>query len=87
MNGIVAHFRGSRRRKKTHQMIIYLDGVDTKDKAQKLMGKKVTWTSNGKEPTKITGTITNTHGNKGAVRVQFEKGLPGQSLGQEVAVA
>ena len=34
----------------------------------------------------IVGKITCTHGNKGAVRVVFDKGLPGQSLGQEVKI-
>jgi large subunit ribosomal protein L35Ae len=37
----------------------------------------------GKE---INGKVASAHGNKGAVRVIFEKGLPGQSLGNNVEV-
>ena len=32
------------------------------------------------------GKIIRDHGNRGAVRVKFEKGLPGQALGGKVEV-
>jgi large subunit ribosomal protein L35Ae len=48
------------------------------------VGKTVSWKSPvGKV---ITGKITNVHGNKGVLRVQFEKGMPGQSIGAKVEV-
>ncbi|RMD57594.1 50S ribosomal protein L35ae [Candidatus Woesearchaeota archaeon] len=86
MRGIIAHFRGSRRRKKGNQMIVSLPGVDSKEKAAELVGKKVTWTAPGKLKKEISGKVSAPHGNSGAVRVLFEKGLPGQSLGCEVKV-
>ena len=65
------------------QMIVVIDGVD-KEKAEELIGKTVVWTSSaGKE---IKGKISASHGNKGAVRVIFEKGMPGQAVGSKVKI-
>ena len=66
-------------------MIVELLGVDSREKAEKHLGKKVTFiTETGKE---ISGEIKAPHGNKGCVRVIFpDKGLPGQSLGTKVKV-
>ena len=74
MEGKIVSFRRSIKRQQKYQMI---------DKAISLLNKKVTWKSPaGKE---IHGVVTNTHGNSGALRVQFEKGLPGQSVGKIVS--
>jgi len=86
MEGIVAHFRGSRRRKSGNQMIVHLSDVDSREKAESMVGKKVTWTSPGKEKKQISGKVSAAHGNSGAVRVIFERGMPGQSLGEQVKV-
>lgn len=84
MEGTIVHFRGSRRVKRTNQMILQVPGVDNKEKATKLIGKKVVWkTSAGKQ---LTGQITNIHGNSGALRVRFDTGMPGQSIGQKVVI-
>lgn len=83
---VIASFRGSRRLRRGNQMIVYLDNVDSREKAEKTVGKTVVWTSAGKHKKQIKGKITSAHGNKGAVRVLFEKGMPGQSLGDEVKV-
>jgi len=86
MTGVINHFRGSRRRKKGNQMIVKVDGVDSKEKAEGIVGKSVSWTTPGKEKKVIKGKVTQPHGNKGCVKVHFEKGMPGQSLGKEVKV-
>ncbi|MBD3318767.1 50S ribosomal protein L35ae [Candidatus Woesearchaeota archaeon] len=86
MKGVIANFRGSRRRKRGDYMLIVIDGISTREKAQALEGKPVTWTSAGKNKTAISGKVTGAHGNKGLVKAQFERGLPGQSLGQEVSI-
>ena len=53
-----------------------------KEEATALVGKTVTWKSPaGKE---IKGEIRAAHGNKGAVRVLFETGMPGQAVGSTV---
>ena len=65
-------------------MVVYISDTDNREKASKLVGKSVVWKSpKGKE---INGKVASAHGNKGAVRVIFEKGLPGQSLGNNVEV-
>ena len=60
-----------------NQMIIAVEGGEP----QKLIGKKVVWTS--KTGKKFVGNVTRTHG-KHAVRARFSKGLPGQAVGTEV---
>lgn len=66
------------------QMIIQAVGVESKEAAEKLVGKSVTWKSPaGKE---IKGEVSAAHGNKGAVRAIFEKGLPGQAVTNEVSL-
>jgi large subunit ribosomal protein L35Ae len=86
MAGIISHFRGSFRRKKGNQLIVVVPGVDDREKAKSYIGKTAVWTSDGKAKTQIKGKISSAHGNKGALRVVFERGLPGQSLGQEVKI-
>ena len=84
MEGTIVHFRGSRRVKRHNQMVLQVSGVDSKDKASKLVGKKVIWkTSAGKQ---MVGQITNIHGNSGALRIRFDTGMPGQSIGTKVAI-
>ncbi|MBN1543932.1 50S ribosomal protein L35ae [Candidatus Woesearchaeota archaeon] len=84
MEGIIVNFKGSNHVKSGNQMIVQTAGVDSKDKAAKLVGKKVVWASSaGKE---IKGEIRSAHGNKGALRVLFETGMPGQSIGTKVKI-
>lgn len=84
MEGTIVHFRGSRRVKRSNQMVVLIKSIDDKEKASKLVGKKVTWkTSAGKQ---LTGQITAAHGNSGALRVRFDTGMPGQSIGTKVAI-
>jgi len=65
-------------------MVVKVDNVSTRKKAEGLVGKEVVWSSPAKK--EIKGKVTAIHGNSGAVRVQFETGMPGQSVGQEVKV-
>ena len=84
MEGIIVHFRGSRKVKSPNQMVVNVDGVDSKEKAAKLIGKSVVWKSPaGKE---LKGKVAKEHGNKGALRVIFETGMPGQSLSTKVSI-
>ena len=84
MEGTIVHFRGSRKVKRGNQMIVLVESVDNKEKASKLVGKKVVWkTSAGKQ---MLGQITNIHGNSGALRVRFDTGMPGQSIGTKVSI-
>jgi large subunit ribosomal protein L35Ae len=65
-------------------MVVHAEGVDSKEKAKSLVGKTVVWKSPaGKE---ISGKVTAPHGGKGAVRVLFEKGMPGQAIASRVEI-
>ena len=84
--GTVIQFRRGRKTFTPRQFLVEVDGVDSREKATKLVGKSVVWTSPGKEPKTITGEIRSAHGNKGVLRALFEKGLPGQAIGTEVSI-
>ena len=84
MEGIINNFRRGMHTQKPNHIIVYLDGVDNKEKASKLVGKGAVWKSPaGKE---INGKVASAHGNKGALRAVFETGLPGQCLGKKVKI-
>jgi len=84
MEGVIVNFKGSHHTQYGNQMIVQAKGVDSKEKAGKLVGKKVVWSSSaGKE---IKGEVRSAHGNKGALRVLFEKGMPGQAVGTKVKI-
>ncbi len=67
-------------------MIIKVEGVDSKERAEKLIGKEVVWKTPGSKGKTIKGKITSIHGTKGALRVIFEKGMPGQAIGDKVEI-
>ena len=84
MEATIVNFRSARHHQYNNHMILIVEGVDSRDKAKSLVGKKVVWTSpSGKE---IKGEIKAEHGNKGAVRTIMEKGMPGQSVGSKVKI-
>lgn len=84
MEGLILNFRGGKHTQRNDEMIMKVTGIDTKTKAEKLIDKNVEWTTaSGKM---IKGKVTKPHGNKGAVRVKFEKGMPGQSISAKVKV-
>ena len=86
MHGIISNFRGSRKSKRGNYMLITVPGVTSREKAQALVGKSVVWTTPGKEKKTITGKVTGSHGNKGGIKALFERGMPGQSLGNDVSI-
>lgn len=84
MEGVIKNFRRGRKTQTTNQMIVVVKGVEKKEKAAELVGKSVIWKSPaGKE---IKGKVRSAHGNNGALRVLFEKGMPGQAIGNRVVV-
>jgi len=65
-------------------MVVVVEGISSRQEASKLVGKKVVFkTSSGNE---ISGEVRSAHGNSGALRVLFEKGMPGQSLSKKVSI-
>jgi len=83
MEGTIVNFRTARHHQKDNQMVVLAKDV-SKEKAKGLVGKKVVWTSPAGND--IKGKVSALHGTKGAVRVIFEKGMPGQSVGSKVKI-
>ncbi|MFH0870249.1 MAG: 50S ribosomal protein L35ae [archaeon] len=83
MEGVISNFRMSRTKPAPNHMIVLVDGVDSREKAAKLIGKKVVYNTGKKD---MTGEIASAHGSKGAVRVIFETGMPGQAVGKKVKI-
>jgi len=85
MEAQIINYRRGRKTQTTNQMIIVVEGYDKK-KAEGLIGKSVVYACEGKDKRTINGKITAIHGSKGAMRVLFEKGMPGQAIGAKVEV-
>ena len=78
------NYRSSRHSQKCNHIIVEVKGFDKREKAEKVVGKEALWkTSAGKE---IKGKVASAHGNKGALRVIFEKGLPGQAIHGKIEI-
>ena len=88
MEGQIVAFRGSHHTPRVGNHLIVLPaGIDNREKAIALEGKKVVWHNpEGKNKVEISGYVSKAHGGKGAVRVIFERGLPGQSLATKVEI-
>ncbi|PIN68972.1 50S ribosomal protein L35ae [Candidatus Woesearchaeota archaeon CG11_big_fil_rev_8_21_14_0_20_43_8] len=84
MQGSVVNFRRGRHTQRTNHLVILPDGCKTKEEAKKLVGKSVKWTSPAKK--ELAGKVIAVHGGNGAVRVEFETGIPGQALGTKVTI-
>lgn len=84
MEGFIVSYRRGRHTMHPKQVIIAVEGVSTRRQASALVGKHVLWRSpSGK---KFRGVIVAPHGNKGRVRARFEKGIPGQAIGDRVEI-
>ncbi|MFC2134402.1 50S ribosomal protein L35ae [Bacteroidota bacterium] len=83
MEGIISNFRQGRHHTYGNQMVIVVGSLKTRDDAEKLVGKKVVWHTGKKD---VAGEVRSAHGNSGALRVLFETGMPGQSIGQKVKI-
>lgn len=86
MEGIIINYRRGRKTQTMNQMVVVIPGVD-KEKALTLVGKQVVYECTGKAKKLIKGTVSAAHGSKGAIRVHFETGMPGQAIGTKVRVA
>ena len=80
----------------THQGLLRVEGVKTKDDAKWYLGKRVAYVYRGKVAQKKQGKLTKhrsiqgkviaTHGNNGVLRASFHHNLPGQAIGKLVRV-
>lgn len=86
MQGTLLNFRQGRHTKHDYQMLLKIDGIDAREKAAEFVGYTVIWQCPGKKKKVIKGIITSLHGNKGCLRVRFEKGMPGQAISTKVKI-
>ena len=84
MEATIVNYRVGKRTQTVKQMVLQPKAGKTKADAEKLVGKKVEWTTESGK--KLSGTVTKPHGRNGAVLAKFEKGLPGQALGTKVEI-
>ena len=84
--GRVIQFRRGKRTIHERHFLIEIPGVESREKAEKFVGKEVTWVSPGKLKKQIKGKISSPHGKKGVVRAIFERGLPGQAITTSVEI-
>jgi len=83
MQGTIVSFRRGRHGQTENQVIVKVSGVSNKEEAEKYVGKQVSWKSVKAE---IKGKVASSHGNSGALRVLFERGLPGQAITQKIDI-
>ena len=83
MEGTIVNYRRNSTGQTLNHLVVKVSGTDNKEKASKLVGKKVVFNTGKKD---IVGKVNAPHGNKGALRAVFEQGLPGQALDQRVKI-
>lgn len=86
MKGTIVNFRRSLHKTRGNHLVIKVDGVSKREKANSLVGKEVVWQAPGKQKKQLKGKISSAHGNSGAVRAIFKTGMPGQCLGEKVEI-
>ncbi|MFH1248778.1 MAG: 50S ribosomal protein L35ae [archaeon] len=84
MKGKVIQFQRGRQSWTPRHFLVQVDGITDRKSAEKLNGKDAEWKSPAGKV--ILGKVSVAHGNKGLVRVIFEKGLPGQAVTSEVEI-
>ena len=84
MEGTLVNYRRGRQTMRGNQMIVRVDGYETRAKAAQLIGKRVLWHTPAKK--EIAGKVVGVHGNSGAVRARFNRGMPGQAIGTKVTI-
>jgi len=82
MIGVVTSYRRGRHTQYNNQVIVKFEGIESREAATNLLGKKIIWISPGGKV--MVGKIIRVHGNKGRVRARFRKGVPGQMIGDIV---
>jgi large subunit ribosomal protein L35Ae len=84
VKAVVLTYAGSHEHQDNHRMILKPIGIEDRESASSLIGRRVVWrTTTGKS---IVGKVIKTHGNRGEVKAYFNPGLPGQALGDVVEI-
>ena len=78
MKATLISYRRGRHTQTMNQLLLEVEGCETKAMASRFIGRRVVWRSPaGKE---IFGKVTQPHGNRGVLRARFSKGLPGDAI-------
>ena len=91
-NGLFTGFRRGKTTQNESQAIIHVQNCADKAGARFYLGRRVAYVFRGKNTVNDTkfrvhwGTVVNTHGHIGAVRVHFKKNLPPRAMGAKVRV-
>jgi large subunit ribosomal protein L35Ae len=83
MEGIIVNYRRNSTGQTSNHLVVKVSDIDSKDKASKLVGKKVIYNTGKKD---IVGKVNAIHGNSGALRAVFEQAMPGQAIGKKVKI-
>jgi len=84
MKATILSYRRGRHTQTTNQVLIEMEGVDSRALASKFIGKRIVWKTPSKK--EIYGKITQPHGNKGVLRARFSRGLPGEAIGTKAEI-
>jgi large subunit ribosomal protein L35Ae len=89
VEAVFTSFRRNKRNLHTSQVLLKIDGVNSKEEAAFYTGKKVAAPYRGTDKAKDGfnyGKISQPHGNNGIVRASFDRNLPPAMLGSKVRV-
>lgn len=84
MKARIVSFRRGRHNFRPNQLLLEVEGFDSRARASSLIGKRVVWASPARKL--IHGKVTATHGNNGVIRARFQKGLPGEAIGKDAEI-
>jgi len=92
VKGVFVGYKRSLANQYTHQALIAIDGVKSKEETGFYWGKRVAYIYRASRVIKgshfrvIWGRISSPHGNNGIVKAKFRRNLPGKALGATVRV-
>lgn len=84
MKAVIINYRRGRATMKGNHIIVEAKNIKDRKSVTKLIGKKVIYKTSANK--KMVGKVASAHGNKGAMRVIFRKGLPGSAIGESVEI-
>ena len=82
--GIVIGYRRGTNTQYENQVMIRVDGVNTRSEASKLIGWRVLFVDT--KGNVYRGKVVHVHGNNGVVIAVFKPNLPGQAIGRDVYI-
>ena len=81
----IGYRRGLKSRQRDNQILLHIEGVQSKADATRYLGKEIRWTSQSGRT--FRGRITHLHGRRGTVRATLNKGFPSYAIGATVIIS